>query len=80
MARYFFNFYECGKLFPADESVELPDMAAVHDLALAAARDLMAAEIRKGELCLSCRIEVLDKDQRPVLLLPFKEAVTLSGL
>ena len=80
MARYFFDFYECGNLFKADESVELPDIAAVREQAIKEARELMAEEVRKGELCLSCRIEVLDECQRPVMLLPFKEAIKLWGL
>jgi hypothetical protein len=40
----------------------------------------MAAEITEGKLCLSCRIDVLDEDGRPVIVVPFREAVTVTGL
>jgi hypothetical protein len=80
MPGYFFNLYECGKLILTDESCDLPDMGAVHSRAVKEAREIMAAEVQKGELCLSCRMEVLDEELRPVLILPFKEALKLTGL
>jgi hypothetical protein len=79
MKRYFFHLYECGTQVVDEEGVELPDHASVHDRAMRAAREIMASELMNGQLCLSCRIEVLDEEQRPVLILPFKEAVAITG-
>jgi hypothetical protein len=80
MSRYFFNLYECGTLVADDEGREVADLRQLHDIAMREARQIMAAEVVEGKLCLSCRIEVVDEDQRPVLLLPFKEAIALTGL
>jgi hypothetical protein len=80
MARYFFNLSECGTLLRDEEGRDVSDAGQLHQLAVREARQLMAAEIEDGHLCLSCRIEVLDAEQRPVLILPFREAVAVTGL
>ena len=77
--RYFFHLHECGKLIPDDEGRELPGAAAARDAALREARTIMAAEVLEGRLCLSCHIDVLDEDGRPVLALPFEEALEIRG-
>jgi len=41
---------------------------------------IMAAEVRGGQLCLSCPIEVFDAEGHQVLKLPFKDAIGVSGL
>jgi len=79
MPRYFFNLYECGTLLHDEEGREVDDPGQLHALAMKEARQLMSDEVARGELCLSCRIEVLDADQRPVLILPFKEALKITG-
>jgi hypothetical protein len=80
MARYFFNLFECGTLVADDEGREAADLRQLHDMALREARQIMAAEVVEGKLCLSCRIEVVDEDRRPVLMLPFKEAIAVTGM
>jgi hypothetical protein len=80
MPRYFFNLHECGTLVRDDEGREVRDDAQLRQLAVREARQLMAAEITEGKLCLSCRIDVLDEDGRPVIVVPFREAVTVTGL
>lgn len=80
MNRYFFHIHECGKLFIDDEGLELPDGDSVYTQAVAGARGIMAGEVSRGQLCLSCRIEVVDEQQRPVLTLPFKEALAVTGV
>lgn len=78
MARYFLNLWECGKLTSDDEGVELADLEAARTAAVAAARDMMSAEVRSGKLCLGCGIEVR-KDGEVVLKVPFRDAVVVTG-
>lgn len=80
MERYFFNLSECGSVSVDEEGVELADLDAVRAFAILAARDLMAGEVRSGRLCLGCSIDIRDAHGRQVLVLPFREAVTVSGL
>jgi hypothetical protein len=40
----------------------------------------MAAEVRGGQLYVSCHIEVFDAEGHRVLTLPFKDAISVSGL
>jgi hypothetical protein len=63
MARYFFNLHECGTLILDEEGREVIDSDQLHALAIKEARQLMSVEVARGELCLSCRIEVLDADR-----------------
>jgi antirestriction protein ArdC len=80
MARYFFNLHECGTVSDDPEGMERADLDHVRQEALRAAREVMCAEVNEGRLCLSCHIEVKDEDGAVVLLLPFAEALTITGL
>jgi hypothetical protein len=77
--RYYFDLHECGKQIPDEEGRELPNSAAARDVALMEARTIMAAEVQEGRLCLACHIDVLDQDRRPVLKLPFEQALEITG-
>ena len=78
MARYFFNLYECGTLIPDEEGREC-DFASLREKAIRDARDIMSAEVKKGQLCISCRIEVVDAAGNLVLEVPFREALEITG-
>jgi hypothetical protein len=80
MARYFFDLHECGTTSTDDEGCERESLAEVRDEALRAAREVMCAEVFEGSLCLSCRIDVRDDTGTVVLTLPFKEALTVTGI
>lgn len=80
MPRYFFDFHECGRHYPDEEGRLLGDRRMIHAVALHEARQLMAAEVQEGRLCLSCRIEVLDEDRRPVMAISFKDALEVKGI
>ena len=80
VARYFFHLHECGTLLSDEEGQELADAGAARNQAMKEARSVMSSEVQAGKLCLSCCIEVVDEAQRPVLTLPFKEALEVSGL
>jgi hypothetical protein len=40
----------------------------------------MSGEVLAGRLCLSCRIEVTDENQQLIEVVPFKEALELTGI
>ncbi|WP_423604423.1 DUF6894 family protein [Sphingomonas sp. MS122] len=79
MARYFFKLYDRFGQTPDVEGCILHDMAAVRQHALAAARSLMAEDVRSGQLHLSDYIEVSDDKGEVVLKLPFSGAVTIHS-
>jgi hypothetical protein len=79
MPRYFFHLYECGTMIRDDDGRELSDAGPIRDLAIREALDVMAGEVQAGSLCLSCRIEVMDEKGQPVFVLPFKEALKVTG-
>jgi hypothetical protein len=80
MARYFFHLHECGTVVRDEEGQELPSRLNLRDAALREARSVMSSEVLAGRLCLSCRIEVTDEDQQLIKVVPFKEALELTGI
>lgn len=62
-----------------EEGLELPDEAAARDAAVRGARDLMSAEVGRGELDLSSFIEVEDENHQWLFTLTFAEAVRLKN-
>lgn len=80
MTRYFFHLHECGPVLLDGEGVELADLDAVRARAFRSARAVMSAEVEEGRLCLNCRIEVEDAGRRPIMTVPFRTAVALSGV
>lgn len=79
MARFFFKLYDRSGATPDVEGCVLHDLAAAHRHALAAARALMAEDIRDGRLNLSDYIEVSDDNGEVVLKLLFSRAVTITS-
>lgn len=80
MTRYYFDLHECGNVTSDVEGIELASLSHVHRDALAGAREIMCAELAEGRLCMSCHIEVHDDTGSTVLTMPFKDAVTITGL
>ena len=78
--RYFYDLHECGVFFRDEEGAERDSISDARDDALRAARDIMRAEVSEGRLCLSCKIEVKDAAGTVVLTVPFREAITVTGL
>ena len=79
MARYYFDLHECRGVTWDDEGFDMPDLHAARDRAVRQALSIMAAEVVEGRLCLGCHIEILDAHRRPAALLPFREALKLTG-
>ncbi len=79
MPLYRLNLNECGVVIHDVEGIERPDLAGARDAAIAGARDIMAAELGEGRLCLSCHIEIEDAAGVIVLTVPFRDAVSVTG-
>jgi hypothetical protein len=80
MARYHLNLHECGTVYLDEEGMEFPNVEAVRAQAIKEARSIMAAEVREGQLCLSCHIEVEDDCGQVIFKLAFKDALAVTGL
>jgi hypothetical protein len=78
--RYFFNLHKYGQITLGENGVDHTDIGSVRLSAIQAAKDIMAAEVRGGQLCLSCHIEVFNAEGHQVLKLPFKDAIGVSEL
>jgi hypothetical protein len=79
MPWFYFNTCNGTGFVEDEEGQELVDLAAARVTALAAARDIMAADIRAGELDLASFIEVEDEDHQWLFTLLFLDAVDLKG-
>jgi len=79
MARYFLHLHECEIRTEDEQGFECETLLAAQSIAMDAARDIMAEEVRAGRLCLSCHIAIEDSDHRWVMTVPFAEAVKING-
>jgi hypothetical protein len=79
MQRLFFHLHECGSMTHDEEGREPVSAPVMREMAMEAAREVMCSEVREGRLCLSCHIEVLDEHGQQHLLLPFDEAIAITG-
>jgi hypothetical protein len=80
MRRLYFHLHECGETITDDEGAEVEGLAEAQVRALREARSIMSGEVAAGRLCLSCHISVEDAQGTVLLTIPFREALTISGL
>jgi hypothetical protein len=78
MNRYFFHLHEVGSVVEDTEGLALIDQVAAAEVALRAARDLLAGAVLKGRLPLNDIIVVADGGGKPVFSLTLGEAVGLQ--
>jgi hypothetical protein len=78
MPLYYFNLHDSMDIID-DEGRDLPDISAARAEAINAAHEIMCEQVRSGKIDLSSRIEVEDRDRRPVLTLPFRAVVKIEG-
>ena len=79
MTRFFFDLHEGGREAVIDEEgAELAGLAAAREHAIAAARDIMAAQVSSGHLYLSCAIVVRDDNGNSVTAVSFAEALAIT--
>lgn len=79
MPHYFFHLRECGTVSEDEEGIDLRDLEAARHIAVKAARDVMSGEVRAGRLCLSCEIAITGPDGGDLMIVAFREAITLAG-
>lgn len=80
MPRLYFDLHECGVVTVDEEGVELAGMDAARAQATTAARSIMCDEVTHGRLCLTCSIEIRNEAGDTLELVPFKDAITITGL
>src|SRR5688572_11583848 len=79
MPHYYFHFVGAGAdPDPDDEGCERPDLAAAVEMAVAGARDIMAAEVQAGRLDLDQAIEIRDEDGTILAVLEFANAFEIQ--
>ncbi len=78
MPRYFFHVCNGNGFTEDEEGRELPDEAEARSAAVTGARDIMAEEMRAGQLNPASFIEVEDCEHRHLFTLQFSEAYTVK--
>ncbi len=79
MPRFYMHVCNGNGFVEDEEGVELADGDAARAKAIEAARDIMASDLRRGELDLSSFIEVEDEAHGLVFTLHFSDAVKLTS-
>jgi hypothetical protein len=77
MAKYFLHLRDSSDEVLDDEGVELGSLEEVKAAALAAARDVMVADVSEGLIDLRFRIDVEDEHGAIVYSLGFQHAVNI---
>jgi hypothetical protein len=78
MPHYFFHVCNGDGFTEDEEGRDLPDEAAARAAAIMGARDIMAEEMRAGQLNPASFIEVEDSERRHLFTLLFKDAYTVN--
>jgi hypothetical protein len=76
---FYLHLIECGWRTNDEEGVECETLGAAEKLAIDAARDVMAADVRAGRLCLSCSIVIENAAYKPVTTIHFADALIITG-
>jgi hypothetical protein len=75
---YFMHMSDGTDFVEDEEGRELPDDATARNEAIAAARDVMAGEMRDGRLDLTSFIEVEDETHKLLFTITFSDAVSVN--
>ena len=78
MPHYYFHVCNGNGFVEDEEGRDLPDEAAARAAAVTGARDIMAEEMRSGQLNPASFIEVEDSEHRHLFTLLFSEAYTVN--
>jgi len=76
MPRFFFHIRD-GESVDDPDGMYLPDTRSARLEAVRSARDIMAEDVRRGQLPLSAWIEVTDENGEAIFAVPFAEAVNI---
>ncbi|MEG8018737.1 DUF6894 family protein [Sphingomonas sp. LR55] len=78
MQRYFVNVSEYGRWITDDDGFLAPGLEVARQMAIAGAREIMAADILNGKLCVSTTIEILNENRIVLDRAWFKDFVHVS--
>ncbi|HEX9964948.1 MAG TPA: hypothetical protein VGB04_08180 [Allosphingosinicella sp.] len=78
MPLFFFHVCNGNGFVEDEEGRDLPDEAAARAIAIVGARDIMAEEMRAGQLNPASFIEVEDAERRHLFTLLFSDAFTVN--
>jgi hypothetical protein len=78
MARYYFHLYD-DVVTIDDEGMDLPNIIAARDTAIAMIRGLICGDVQNGRLDLRHRLEVSGQDEERLLTVRYGEAVELRN-
>ena len=79
MPRYFMHICNGSGFVEDEEGLELPSESVAREAAIRAARDVMANDLRGGDLDLSSFIEVEDGNKQLLFTIHFIDAVNLTS-
>lgn len=75
MPRFYLHVCD-GKLFAEDEEgIELHDVEAARREAIIGLRDVMAAELKDGQINMAAFVEIEDENRELVMVVPFLDAI-----
>ena len=77
MPRFFLHVHNRMGFAPDDEGLELPDLAAAREAAVAGIRSIVSEEVGQGTLDLAGRIDICGENGEVLMAVPFSEAVEL---
>jgi hypothetical protein len=80
MTLYYFHLHACGTVTEDRDGRSLVDLASACQVAIREAWATMATEVARGRLCLSCHIEIENRDTGERTRVPFRDALTLTGV
>ncbi len=75
--RLHLHLYDRGAIIRDREGCDCADVAAARAVAIAAIRDVLAADVREGSLNLTGSIAICDADEVLLATVPFCDAVTI---
>lgn len=77
MAHFYLDLTGGNETIEDDDGVELMSLAEARAMAVVAARDIMAADIRAGILNLRLRISILDDERRLLSVVRFDQILLI---
>lgn len=78
MPRFFFNMVD-GDFLENPEGLILGDLDCARDVALKSAREMMAEQVKQGELSMADRIEIIDDEGHLLTSIEFRDALKIRA-
>jgi hypothetical protein len=75
MPKFHLHLINAIGVVPDEEGQEFDDLSAAREEAILGIRSLIAEDASTGVVDLGGRIEIADRDQRVVMIVPFADAV-----